>query len=288
MGKFIFITVAICVCFCFASTKLKACDFCKPKKANLDKPGIILVAFGTSVPEARKVFDYIDKSAKKNFPGHDIEWGFTARSIVKKLRKEGTDKGVLTLEEAIAAMKKAGHKTIVMQSFHVVPGQKHKELLEVKTGIKTIIGAPLLSTNKDMQAALKAISKDIKKNCPNIIAGHGNDHHPELNAQLVKFNKLVERKFKDTTLCTVEGKPGTGKLEPMKKKIKNANGKVNFIPMMIVAGDHIMNDVNGDEDDAWKKIVKAKQVTVAKPLGYNDDILAIYWSHLKEAVDSAK
>ncbi len=54
-----------------------------------EKKAILLVAFGTSVPEARKVFERIDEQTRKEFPGVEVRWAFTSKIIRAKLAKEG-------------------------------------------------------------------------------------------------------------------------------------------------------------------------------------------------------
>lgn len=265
------------ICLLGGSTALSA-------EKKFSKDAIIMVAFGTSDAEARKVFTYIDKKVKARFPKNKIYWGFTAKSIVEKLRKEGTDNGVLTLDEALKKAHDDGYNEMVLQSLHVVAGQKHRELAK-KTiyGARIIVGKPLMSgSEEDVEKVLLALDKDIVKGGINVIAGHGNDHHPEYNKELEQFNAALKKKYSDSWLCTVEGKPGTGALlEEVKPAIDSSGKKVNFIPLMIVAGDHIINDVTGPEEDSWKSILEVKDYTLAKPLGYNDAILDIYFQNIE-------
>lgn len=255
------------------------------EKADMGKPGIILVAFGTSIPEAQKVFDGILESAKKRFPGHDIVYGYTARSIVKTLREEKRDNGALTLEEALAEIKKRGHASVVLQSLHVSPGQKDAELRKADTlGMKAAFGKPLLADEADLAKMVDALAGEIRKDMPTVFCGHGNDKHPEYNAMMVAFDKAVRARSASALLCTVEGQPGTAALETtVKPEVAKAGGKVHFVPMMLVAGDHILNDVSGDEADSWKNRLGAKEITIAKPLGYNDAVLNLFWDHLAQA-----
>ena len=61
---------------------------------------------------------------------------------------------------------------------------------------------------------------------------------------------MVRKKYKNAMLVSVEGKPGfkNGLLEAKKLRQK----KVHFIPVMYVAGDHIINDAMGDEKDSFR------------------------------------
>ena len=44
----------------------------------------------------------------------------------------------------------------------------------------------------------------------------------------------------------------------------------------------------GDTEDSWKSAVGAKQTSCAKPLGYNDKVLDVYFQHLDEALAELK
>ncbi|MCP4717353.1 MAG: anaerobic cobalt chelatase [Deltaproteobacteria bacterium] len=250
--------------------------------SDRQQPAIVLVAFGTSPPNARKVFDYIDSRAKEHFPGHDIHWAFTSEIIRRKLKTQGIITQSLT--EVVASLRQAGIKRAVFQSLHVAPGQEFNEIKKVDTtGLTIAVGDALLATDADIEAAIKAVETNISPDAPNILVAHGNEHHPEFNVQILKFAQKIEAIHSNTWVCSVEGQPGTEKLQKAAQPAAQ-KGEVNFIPLMIVAGDHIMNDVMGDEDDSWKNVVAAQKTNCAKPLGYNDEILEIYFQHLENAL----
>ena len=53
------------------------------------KVGILLVAFGSSVPSAQVSFENIDKKAKAAYPEIPLRWDYTSHIIRKKLAKQG-------------------------------------------------------------------------------------------------------------------------------------------------------------------------------------------------------
>ena len=106
----------------------------------------------------------------------------------------------------------------------------------------------------------------------NVLVAHGNDHHLEYNKELVELDKAVRMKYKNAMLISVEGKPGFEKGIAEAKKAKQ--NKVHFIPVMYVAGDHVINDVMGDEKDSYKNAI-GKTATCDKGLGENQEILDI-------------
>ena len=254
----------------------------RPQGEASAQPSLVLVAFGTSVPEARKVFDHIDAAARKHYPEMDIRWAFTSKFIRKKLKTRGVE--TQSVEEVIADLRDAGVTQAVFQSLHVVPGQEFHEIGEANAaGIKVAVGTALMTTDADIAAVVAALAPDIRADAANIVAAHGNDRHPEFNQQIIAFARAMEAGRENVFVCTVEGQPGTGGLQAA-RELAAKTGTVNFIPLMIVAGDHVQNDLLGDEEDSWKSLVSAKATTCTKPLGYNDAILAIYFRHIDEAM----
>ena len=63
------------------------------------KKGILLVAFGSTTPEAQISFENIERSVKEAFPGVPVYWSYTSRIIIDKMAKAG--KYLATPEEAL-------------------------------------------------------------------------------------------------------------------------------------------------------------------------------------------
>jgi len=253
------------------------------EKTNLAaKPALVLVAFGTSVADARKVFDHIDAQAKRRYPDTDIRWAFTSSFIRRKLAKQGIE--TKSPSQVVADLKAAGRKRAVFQSLHIAPGQEYRELHKIDTtGLTVTVGNALLTSDADIAAVVRALGKEIDPKAVNLVAAHGNDHYPKFNVQLVAFAKAMEKAYPDAFVLSVEGQPGDTRLPAAIARAK-AKGRARFIPLMIVAGDHVKNDVFGEEADAWKMRVAAADNMLANPLGYNDAILAIYFQHIDEAI----
>ncbi len=259
-----------------------ATTFSAAASTPVSKPTIVLVAFGTSVDEARKVFDHIDQQAKERYPGYDIEWAFTSQIIIDKLKKEG----VVTrnVEEVVSSLRQRGVKEVVFQSLHVVPGQEYTDVTKVDmSGLKVEFGDALLTTDGDIDEVVTALGPQIDEQQPTVMIAHGNDHHPEFNRQLVRFAEIIESKYSNLVVASVEGQPGTESLQKA-TAMSAKQGSVRFVPLMIVAGDHVMNDVMGEEEDSWKNIISAPKSECMKPLGWNDAVLEVYFKHLDQAM----
>ena len=66
------------------------------------KDGILLVAFGTTVEEARPALDNIERLVRAAHPGAEIRWAWSARKARASLIKEG--KPAASPQQALADM----------------------------------------------------------------------------------------------------------------------------------------------------------------------------------------
>lgn len=246
-----------------------------------NKPAIVLVAFGTSVEEARKVFEYIDSRARHRYPDHNLRWAFTSQFIIDKLKRRGVV--TFNVDEVIGQLRAEGVDSIVFQSVHIAPGQEYRKVLAADTtGLRVAFGDALMTTDEDIDRTIDALRPHIDLQVPTVVAAHGNDKYPRFNERIEAFAARIEAEFPQLVVASVEGSPG---LEPLQKVKQKKPQKVNFVPLMIVAGDHILNDVLGDEEDSWKNIIGAPQAVTTQSLGWNDAILEIYFDHLEAAIE---
>jgi len=121
---------------------------------------------------------------------------------------------------------------------------------------------------------------------PCVIVTHGNARHPERNRELCRFAEKVAERGLDAVVCSVAGEEiGTGGLSRIQERARRL-GRVHFVPLMISAGEHIQEDVLGEDPESWRSRVGAGTVTLAPALGYNDKVLEVYFAHLDEALSS--
>ncbi|MFW5856335.1 MAG: sirohydrochlorin cobaltochelatase [Planctomycetota bacterium] len=251
----------------------------------MDAIPIVLAAFGTTVEPAQKVYDQIEDAVRRRFPDHPVRWGYTAGRVRARLADAGID--APAPEEALARFARDGAGRAVVQSIHVVPGQMDARLRALHTeGIAVAFGAPLLAADEDRERVARALEAEFRADRLNVVAAHGNDRHPEYNRELLALATRLERARDNVILCSVEGEPGTGKLEAQRDRAV-ALGGVHVVPLMLVAGDHILNDVLGDEPDAWVQRLGAPEATCAPPLGALAEVQAVFLDHIAAALDDA-
>jgi len=252
------------------------------------KVGILLVAFGSSQPDAQVSFDNIDKKVKAVYPGIPVRWAYTSTIIRKKLARQG--KTLDSPEMALARMQDEGFTHIAVQSLHTIAGEEYHDLrrtvgaFEIMGAFQQIsLGYPLLATQKDMQRTVDAILSIIpelrKKGEAVVLMGHGTQHPS--NAFYAALMFQLQLTDPDIFVGTVEGYPGIDLILQLllEKKIK----KSYLIPFMSVAGDHAINDMAGSEDDSWKSILTRagiQCVPVLKGTAEYDAFVDIWVDHL--------
>ena len=253
--KYLIPIPAILLSFCLCTAVLAGGHGHKAPK----KVGILLVAFGSSLPDAQVSFENIDKNTRTAYPEIPVHWAYTSHIIRKKLAKQG--KYLDSPEVALAKMQDEGFTHVAVQSLHTIGGAEYHDLRRTVGAFKTmggfqkiLLGYPMLATQEDMQLAVAAILKTIpadrKKDDAVVLMGHGT-HHPS-NAFYAALMWQLQLKDPNVFIGTVEGYPEADDIRDLllQKKIK----KAYLVPFMSVAGDHAKNDMAGDEDDSWKSI----------------------------------
>ena len=255
--------------------------------------GILLVTFGTSIPEAQKAFAVIEKRVKDAFPETDVYWAYTSHIIREKLAKEGRE--LDSVGTALAEMMEDGYSRVAVQSLHVLPGAEFHDLqinshkfAQMRGGFEKVsVGYPLLSSSADLarvaKIALKMVPKDRKPEDAAVFMGHGT-HHPAdvtYDAMAHHLQKMDPNAF----MGTVEGHPT---LDDVRAELKERGiQKAYLIPFMSVAGDHARNDMAGPEADSWKSALEAdglETVSVLKGMAEVPEIADVWVDHLRDAM----
>ena len=257
------------------------------------RTGVLLVAFGTSMDEARPAIDAIERDYKA---AHDtVLLAFTSDIIRKKLVKEG--KPVLSVNAAMNKMAGDGVTELRIQSLHIAPAEEYAQLerMAVKNIVKhpnrfesVKVGYPLLVSCADLDAVTDAVLADLPKDRQPgdavLLMGHGNDRGP---GDLIMAAAAAAFRAKDPNvwLATVEGANGFDRVLP---QIKASGAKRVWLqPFMIVAGDHARNDLAGPEEDSWASRIKAAgmaPIPHLKGLGEIRAVRDLFRSHTENAV----
>lgn len=256
------------------------------------KRGILLVSFGTSVPEATAAIDDLKRQAEAAFPGVPVRLAYSSKIIRDKIAGEGIKKSAPA--QALADMAAEGFTEVAVQSLHAIPGHEFHDIMATARAMegmpkgmsKISVGLPLLSTPHDIDAAAEAILASLPKRAKGeavVLMGHGTEH--PANAAYASLQLALWKRDQSVFVATVESSPS---LEDILPALKRQGARtVHLLPLMSVAGDHARNDMAGDEDDSWASILKSKGFTPKAQLtglGSRPAVAKLWIAHLKDAV----
>ncbi|MCU0562153.1 MAG: sirohydrochlorin cobaltochelatase [Desulfobacterales bacterium] len=291
-----------------------------------DKTAIILASFGTTIPSGVESIVNIQRKIQEAYPGVPVKITFTSniiRSVWKERQAEaqkwlgeGVPEEILYVKNIISTfgeLLEEGYRNIIVQPTHIFFMEQSHDLaryVDAMRSIRTIkdkwrpfakiaLGRPALGTvgprydyTKDMEKALKTLADDAesarREKAALVYMGHGNEHWP--SGIYAEAQKMMQELYPDvkTHIGVVEGHPGIDEVVEAlaEAKSKSKIRRVVLKPFMIVAGDHALNDMAGDDEESWKSVLSAKKyqvIPVLKGLGSNDAFARIFVSHIRDA-----
>jgi len=257
-----------------------------------DKKGILVISFGTSYADTRKVtIEACEEKIAASFPDYEVRRAFTSSIIIKKL-KERDNIQIDTPEEALNKMKDEGFTKVIVQPLHIIPGLEYEEVLAVVNNFRgsfkeLTVGRPVLYGIEDYKQAVEALKQQLPaldKDHAVVLMGHGTTH--PANACYSCLQSVLNDEESNVLVGVVEGYPG---IDNVIAKLKRNNIKeVTLMPYMLVAGDHAINDMAGDEEDSWKSILEREGFKVniyLHGLGENNSYQEIYVQRVQDCID---
>lgn len=283
--RFIFSQLAILLLLCVASQTVASRDFSNGKE------GILLVAFGTSLAEARSVYKKIDASYKSAFPGYPIEWAYTSGKIRAKLHKDGVE--IKSVSQALESLAGQGVSIVRAQSLHLLNGAEYLKFIqelarwEAENPHKLdalLIGSPLLDSRTDGQKVADALMTSLPREESEalVLMAHGNSKG-RAGLALEGLRTVLREKDPLVFLASVEGEQSYDEL--LAELRKACVRKLLLAPLLLVAGDHAQNDMAGDAPDSWASLLKSAGYEVKSHvagLGELPDIQEIFIDHARQ------
>jgi len=254
------------------------------------KQAVLVVSFGTSYSQTcEKNIGAIEKDIGAAFPGWEVRRAFTSGMIIKKLRdRDGVS--VDTVEEALERLAADGFQSVVCQPTHIINGEEYDDL---RSGISKYagrfeslaLGTPLLTTTQDYRLLAQAVSRAHlpQSDTSFCLMGHGTRHFSDSAYAAFDYH-LKDLGRGDIFVGTVEGYPDVNTL--LEQVAWRGSGRIVLAPLMVVSGDHAVNDMVGSEEDSWKSRFESAGYdveVVLKGLGEYPEIRALYVRHAREA-----
>lgn len=261
-----------------------------------DKKAVLVVSFGTSYNQTRAAtIDAIEAAIANAFTGFEVRRAFTSQMIINKLKSR--DKlHIDNVEQALQRLAADGVKTLAVQPTHVMNGFEYDDMVETVRAFAPqfdalSIGAPLLSGAADYTAVADCLLAQTAgyntEKTAVLLMGHGTGH--PANAAYRRLDALFKARenAKNYYVGTVEAEPALPDI--LAQLAKTDAARVVLLPLMIVAGDHAVNDMAGDEPDSWKSQLQSAGYEVScilRGLGEYADIQSLFVAHAQDAVDA--
>lgn len=259
----------------------------------MSKKAILVISFGTSYASTRrKTIEAAERDLANAFPDYDLKRAFTSHIVIHKLhRRDQLD--IDSVSQAAEKLLAEGYSEVLAQSLHVINGSEYHQVLnELKPFAarfeRLSIGHPLLTDAADYKAVAEALRPQLPPCAPGeavLLVGHGSQH-PSNAAYCQMDCVLKDEGLSHAYLATMEGYPT---LDTVIRRLLAAQiQKVTLIPFMLVAGDHALNDMAGDQPDSWKSILKDRGFAVEarlNGLGEYEQIRQIFVAHAQSALE---
>lgn len=272
------------------------------KQEYVSKKAIVVVSFGTSYPVTlRLAIESVENRIRAAFPEYEVRRAFTSRTVIKRLRER--DGLIIDNErQVLERLHAEGYQEVYIQPLHIVPGAEYDKINILVTQYKQAgtmaftklcLARPLLyymgqeEQPDDYGIAINALQSQIPAGEPGsavVLMGHGG-LHPANAAYGVLQLKLEDCGLNHVYIYTVEGYPELSRIIA-KLKQKQVQ-KVTLMPFLLVAGDHAVNDMAGEDEASAKSQLLAAGFEVEiylRGLGENRAIQDIYVEHLKTAI----
>lgn len=251
------------------------------------KVPIVLAAFGTTTA-AWQSYAFLGENIQAAFAEHEVHWAFSSR-MVRDFSQQRSGRKGKGPAEILEELQARGFEWAVVQSLHLLAGHEFYRLVEEVQAcrIRTVMGLPLFWAPEDYRAFLEALAArlDISGNEDAIIlVGHGTDHASW--ATYLALQYLLSRRFGNQVYIGVlEGRPS--REEVLAEVIRAGMKRIRLLPLMLVAGRHVQEDLGGPED-SWKTSLEEAGLTVtleATGLLSYPEVIKIFQDHIANAMD---
>jgi len=252
-------------------------------------PAILLAAFGSLEPRALATYDSLRERYQRAYSGSEVRLAFTSNLMRHRL----------------AEQHGLGHRSAVVQSLQVVPGEEFHSLASLVSGLRSVrnrfaferleVGLPLLTSPEDCRKVSAALAPVWEMAAAGSLAlradeeavmlvGHGTGHAADSLYSLMA--QVLQKDHRNVFLGTIEGFQGP---EDLAARLKGCGAKrVQLWPFLLVAGGHAVREIAGDDPSSWKSILEREGFEVQvhlQGLAENGEIVAIFLEHTRRALE---
>ena len=224
------------------------------------KRAIVLACFG-SVIEQQKYLD-LESSIVEKFPDCDVFTSFSSRMVIKLLKKKKNEE-YKNLPQTLADIDMLGYKHVSVVSINIFPTDEHEVLKKIVDGFKHFSLANISCTNalltktKETTAFLKDLNEQISKDdTANLYVIHGTPRLDTIGIDSINYSaSFLELISENNFTCSLEGAfPYFEINDVIKSRIEKLGlKKVQVVPLLLVSGNHYIEDMFEIKDDLSDK-----------------------------------
>ena len=284
MKKVLFgILMAVSASFATAQTAVMQQDMFADMGPD-DKAVVVAVHCGSTDADVRK--DAIEKfnaRLRNEFPNCDFRQAWTSRQIVRELGAQG--EVMFTPVQLLNELSVLGYTHVLIQSSDMTDGVEMQHLRsEVQAATRKFkhirVGEPLLHSVKDYEMMILATAAAYgKEKEANVLVCYASKGALDTSYTMLDY-MLRDRGMDNWYVTTIGGYPD---LENLKNELKQRKDKkINLIPCVFLAGEHVRADVVEKMKDDLKDS-KFKVSVTMHSLGESNEILDRYMEHARFA-----
>lgn len=254
------------------------------------KQGLLVVSFGSSVEKTRKNITWTEQVLCSRMPQATFVRAFTSPRIRAALKKRGEE--IFSPAQALENLYQQGVTHVIIQPTHLLPGIDYEALVQELEGYRTrfeafFIGKPLLSSTHQVQALARILMQRYPKQADTslVYMGHGTEHFANLVYPALEMMMHTEGRT-DCFVTTVEGWPD---FETAAARVDTR--EVCLIPLMLTAGEHVLEDMLGDSSDSLRGVMEQHGKTVhavREGLGSLEEVREMYGALFDELLHEAE
>lgn len=251
------------------------------------KKAILMISFGTShLEQLENAILSVVATTKETFQDTDVYDAFSSGVIRAKLKKEH-GKIIAGIEESFEMLIEEGYEEVLVQPMHLLKGKEYEKVkaacYNYREQFTIKLGAPLLSDDADYKWIVQHLKGVYHANeSLLLVLGHGTDH--EANDAYMKLSRMMTEEGLQGVVSTLKCLEDTEHIAVFAK----TEGKhtLTIMPFMLVAGNHVAQDIIGMEEHKWEGALSSKGLDVeiiTTGLGEYPFIHELFIKHIKEA-----
>jgi len=251
---------------------------------------ILVASFGTTHDDTcEKNIASLERAVAAAFPDAQVYRAFTSTMVRAALARRG--KPVGGVDETLERIAASGCRKLTVLPTHLLYGVEYDDLcrrVDAHADLfdEVCLAAPLLADVADYRRVLQTLFEEnpLQEYEALVLMGHGTSHvcNPVYAALDYEAKAMgLARVF----IGTVEAYPSLD--DTVVQVLKAGFKRVLITPLMLVAGDHAVNDMASDEPGSWKTTFEEAGIEtrcLVKGLGEYPAVRALYVEHVADAI----